>query len=151
MAKDPVEFLIGRSPQFRVARLGIAHQPITGQCLLFTFNFNMELKPVGQHGVERHHAINTIRIFGVDQLLGLFVQGIRLGPPQVFQIVMIIRKTGGAGQEGGGLIIIKRLPPEIEKERAILNLGRHLLNAIAIGERSRRLGVGREPETTIGA
>ena len=47
LAEDAVEFLIGSRTQFWVTRLGVAHQAITGQALLFTFNLDMELKPVG--------------------------------------------------------------------------------------------------------
>ncbi len=72
---DPVQLLIGRGAQVRLGRESVAHQLVAGEAQALAIHLQVELQTVGEHRVERHHGADAVLVLGVDDLLGLLVEG----------------------------------------------------------------------------
>ncbi len=149
MLVDPVELSVGRPPEVRARREGIAHQRVAGERLLLAVDVERVLEPVGEHRVERQDAADAVGVLEVDELLGALVEGERPRPPEVAQEVAVVGVLVARRQEPLGLVVLEPLPPELEEEDPVLVAGDHLVDPVAEGLRRARLGVGREPERGI--
>ncbi len=142
----PVDLAVGGLAQVGARRQRVAHQRVAGQGLPLAVDLDRELQPVGEHRVEGEGAADAVGVLQIDDLLDPLVEGERLEAAEVGQEVPVV---AGAGQQGHGLLVAERLPPQLEEQHAVEIAGGHLLEAVAVALGGPRPGVGREPEVAV--
>lgn len=136
-------------------RIGVVEQAAHlafGQGLLLAVHLDVEFEAVGEHRVEGQDRVDAVGVLGVDDLLAALVERVGLETPQVEQVMAEVRFLLSAvdgGQQAFGLFLPELLPPQLEEQDAVVELGQHLADVIAEADRRRRLGVGAEPEVGV--
>ena len=149
LAVDPVELPVRGRPKVRIRGVGVAHQLVPGEGLRLSRHLQVELQPVGEHGVDRRQGVDPVRVLDVDELLAGFVQGVRGEAAELLEVVALIRVLVGRRQEPLRVGVRERAPPQPEEEDPVEQGRQQLVDPAAQRECLARLGVRRERQGRV--
>ena len=86
-------------------------------------------KGVGDHVIDGVQRFRAVQVFEIDHPFFGFGQGVRLETAQGLQIVNVV--TAGR-HKALSRLVLQRLPPETEKEHAVLHVGQELLHSAPV-------------------